>query len=182
VLSRYIKASELYDCENLVRVTADCPLVDPGIIDSLISLHEYSQADYTSNVCPATFPVGFDAEVVKTSVLKKVDQLAERKSHREHVTLFIRENTQLFKVSNLVSGLKNDSIFAKARLTLDRKEDFKALECLFKNLNDSCLFSYYKVLEIIENHKEILEINSGIDRFEGLKISTKEENRKPAWE
>jgi spore coat polysaccharide biosynthesis protein SpsF len=179
VLGRYLHAEKRYPCQNIVRITADCPLVDPGIIDSMLALHQSTGADYTSNEVPPTFPVGFDVEVVKTSVLKKVDALATLKSHREHVTLYIREHTSDFKILNLDSGLsKND-----ARLTLDRPEDYDALKALLAYFpKDEILFSFYQIMRLMRANPEIAKINSDIDRFEGLKKSIKAEKRKLKWQ
>lgn len=180
VLARYLRAEQQYPCENIVRITADCPLVDPGIIDSLLALHEATQSDYTSNEVPPTFPVGFDSEVVKAEVLRNVGQIATLKSHREHVTLYVRENTDKFKVTNLDSAIAGAK---QIRLTLDRVEDYEVLKALIEKLPaDEMLFSFYQILDIIKKFPELTHVNSGIDRFEGVKKSAKEENRKLSWE
>ncbi|GAB4268779.1 MAG: NTP transferase domain-containing protein [Candidatus Rifleibacteriota bacterium] len=179
VLDRYLKAESCFPCENIVRITADCPVVDPGIIDSLIALHEETAADYSSNEVPPTFPCGFDTEVVRADVLRKVGKIASLKSHREHVTLYIRENTKDFKIVNLDSEIQAQNV----RLCVDRPEDYEALKLLFSKFQPGeMLFSYYQILEILQRFPEILQLNSGIDRFEGVKKSAREENRKLAWE
>ncbi len=179
VLDRYILTEKLFPCENIVRITADCPLVDPGIIDAILALHEYAGTDYTSNEVPPTFPIGFDVEVVKTSILKRVDESASLKSHREHVTLYIREHVSDFSIANLESGLTEIGV----RLTLDRSEDYRALKALFEHFSsDEMLFSFYKIMDVIARHPEIIRINSNIDRFEGLKKSVAQEHRKLSWD
>jgi spore coat polysaccharide biosynthesis protein SpsF len=179
VLSRYLLAEENFPCDNIVRITADCPLVDPGIIDSILALHEATDSDYTSNEVPPTYPAGFDTEVVKTEVLRKIGEIAELKSHREHVTLYIRENTDRFKITNQTSAISKGDL----RLTLDRPEDYEALKALLAKFpTDDRMFSFYKILETLEKYPEIAGINSGIDRFEGVKKSAREESRKLAWD
>lgn len=179
VLARYLLAEQLFPCENIVRVTADCPLVDPGIIDAILALHCQAGADYSSNVVPPTFPVGFDAEAVRTFTLKKVSESAILKSHREHVTLYIREHVSDFTVVNLESGLSK----IDARLTLDRPEDYQALKTLFEHFSsDEMLFSFYKIMDVIARHPEIMQINSNIDRFEGVKKAVAQEHRKLSWD
>ncbi len=179
VLARYLLAEKMYNCDNIIRVTADCPLIDPGIIDALLSLHNCTAADYTANEIPPTFPAGFDAEVVKTSILKHVGEVASLKSHKEHVTLYIRENTNEFRVVNLDSGIDG----RKIRLTLDHPEDYEVLQQLFARFNhDDWLFSYYQIMQMIQRFPEIIALNSGIDRFEGAKKSAARENRKLAWQ
>lgn len=178
VLARFLLAQELFPCENIVRITADCPLIDPGIIDSVLALHHETGADYSSNVVPPTFPIGFDTEVIKTSVLKDVAKIAELKSHREHVTLYVRENVQKFKIVNLDSGLPDQGY----RLTLDRPEDYEALKAVFALLGTApFLASFYQIIALLEVHPEIVAINSSIDRFEGLKKTLKSEHRKMPW-
>jgi spore coat polysaccharide biosynthesis protein SpsF len=179
VLSRYLKAAELFPCDNIVRITADCPLTDPGILDGMLAVHQVASADYTANLISPTFPVGFDAEIVKTEVLKKVGKLAELKSHLEHVTLYIRENLSEFVTCNYELGKR----LPEYRLTLDRQQDYDALQALFEFIPDNdFLFSFYEVVEILRQHPEIGKINAGIDRYEGAKKSARSENRKLAWE
>ena len=179
VLSRYLLAAEKFPCENIIRITADCPLIDPGIIDTLLSLHAGSGADYTSNVIPPTFPVGFDAEVIKTSVLQNVGHVAELVSHREHVTLFIRENLDRFKTANLSYGQNYEHI----RLTLDRDNDYQLLKKVFAHFeNGPELFSFYQIMEFFEQNPDLIAINSDVDRFEGMKKSAASENRRLKWQ
>jgi len=179
VLQRYIVAASAFDCNNIVRVTADCPLVDPGILDAMLCLHHSAGSDYTSNVIPPTFPVGFDAEVVNTEILKKVDAVATLKSHREHVTMYIRENIQQFVTTNLSFGMDHDKI----RLTLDRQEDYQLLKMVFDNFAGSDgFFSIYQVLNFLAQNPELVSINSSIDRFEGMRKSAAHENRELKWQ
>lgn len=179
VLARYVAAVKKFPCENLVRITSDCPLIDPGIIDALLSLHETMQTDYTSNVIPPTFPIGFDAEVIKVSTLKLVDEMATLKSHREHVTLFVRENLARFKTANLSYGLDYHDL----RLTLDRPEDYVVLQKVFAHFVAAPeLFSFYQVMAFLQLNPEIMAINSSIDRFEGVKKSAARENRNLKWQ
>lgn len=179
VLSRFLDAEKKFPCENIVRITADCPLVDPGIIDSMLTLHNATAADYTSNVVPPTYPIGFDVEVIKANILKEIGEVAELKSHREHVTLYIRENQRKFKIFNLDSGIDN----CAERLTLDRPEDYKALQALFLHFPQTeLLFSFYRVMKTVRDNPDILEANAGVDRFEGVKKSAESEKRRLAWE
>ncbi|NCB37730.1 MAG: acylneuraminate cytidylyltransferase [Erysipelotrichia bacterium] len=179
VLARYVNVLREFPCKNIVRITADCPLTDPGIIDAMLCIHETMHNDYTSNVIPPTFPVGFDAEVIGSEVLRQVDQKAVLASHREHVTLYIRENLEEFKTANLSLG----ESFEHFRLTLDHDEDYQVLQKIFSYFRDSDgLFSLYQILGFIMKHPEIASINSAIDRFEGAKKSAAMEHRKLKWE
>lgn len=179
VLARYILAVEKFPCENLVRITADCPLIDPGIIDALLSLHLDGNKDYTANVIPPTFPVGFDAEVVKSDVLRQVGEKATLNSHREHVTLYIRENLERFAVANLSYGKNYEHI----RLTLDRDADYQLLQAVFAHFAASLpLFSFYQVMDFLLQNEHLIKINAQVDRFEGMNKSAAAENRKLKWQ
>lgn len=179
VLARYLLAIDNFPCENVVRITADCPLIDPGIIDALLALHAAGSCDYTSNVIPPTFPIGFDAEVVSSACLRRVHVEARLTSHREHVTLYIRENTEKFKTANLSFALNHEHI----RLTLDREADYRLLSEVFAHFAGSPeLFSFYQIMAFLEKNPQLLHINSGIDRFEGVKKSVAAENRILKWQ
>lgn len=174
VLARYVKAAKEFPANTIVRITADCPLVDPGTIDSLISLHNSSNADYTTNVIKPTYPTGLDAEVVSSETLFNVDQIATLKSHREHVTMYIRENLSEFKSASLEFGRNVEHV----RLTLDRQEDYEVLSAIFDLFPAGSKYpSIYEILSIVETNSELLKINSNIDRYEGMKKSAAEEDR-----
>ena len=174
VLARFIKASVRFPSKNIVRITADCPMVDPAIIDCLLALHVSGRNDYTSNVIRPAFPPGFDAEVVATETLQRVHHIASLKSHREHVTLYIRENLENFKTGSLVWTGPD----VNARLTLDRQEDYEVIRDVFDELLAAGrLFSLYQVIELVSRKPELFEKNLDIDRFEGLHKSLDAENR-----
>ncbi|MBU1109270.1 MAG: glycosyltransferase family protein [Candidatus Riflebacteria bacterium] len=157
VLSRYIKAIDTYPCQTLVRITADCPLVDPAMIDAVLALHEAMGNDYTSNVGPPNFPKGYDVEVVNADVLRRVDAIAVLDQHREHVTSYIRMIPDEFKTYGLSYGLNMPEI----RLTLDKQEDYQALQKIFELcVRQNPLCSMYQVLAFLNGHPEILAINS----------------------
>ncbi|KAF1081480.1 MAG: hypothetical protein GQF41_2286 [Candidatus Rifleibacterium amylolyticum] len=162
VLSRYIKALNAFPCVNMVRITADCPLVDPGLLDSLLYMHTSMQNDYTSNVGPPDFPKGFDIEVVRAEVLRHIDSIAELQTHREHVTLYIRERPGEFKSASMSFALEMPDV----RLTLDRPEDYQALQKIFDGLViHKPLCSIYEILAYLHEHPEILAINSAGVQF-----------------
>ena len=113
VLGRYLDCARHYDAQHILRITADCPLVDAKIIDELIDLYESVGADYGSNTLPPTFPDGLDVEVFSIETLRRCEQNVDLKSDREHVTSYIRRN---FK--NTVN-LANRTDYSNIRLTLD---------------------------------------------------------------
>jgi spore coat polysaccharide biosynthesis protein SpsF (cytidylyltransferase family) len=97
VLTRYVMAAREHDADVVVRITADCPLTDPAVVDSVIRARSDSDADYASNVEPPTFPEGYDCEVFTSACLTRVDGEATLDYEREHVTVRIREHMDEFR-------------------------------------------------------------------------------------
>ena len=91
VLERYVQAAEKSNADVIVRITGDCPLVDPVLVDECISKFKETKVDYCSNTIPSTFPDGLDIEVFKFSALKKASMDSTKLSDREHVTKYLKE-------------------------------------------------------------------------------------------
>ena len=167
VLDRYYNAcrqNEVADDDGVVRVTGDCPLIDPEIIDRVISLYADKKVDYASNINPPTFPDGMDVEVIKFSSLKKAWEEANLKSEREHVTPYIRKHTDIFTHVNL----ENDIDLTKMRLTVDNQEDFEVIEFVFNRLyKDKGIFSINEVYSLMNKNSEMFKKNSFYQRNEG---------------
>ncbi|MFZ2956797.1 MAG: glycosyltransferase family protein [Candidatus Ozemobacteraceae bacterium] len=175
VLSRYVQASTEWPCNRVIRITADCPLIDPGIIDAVVAGHISGTFDYVSNLHPPTLPIGLDTEVFSREVLQRVSTEAVLSSHREHVTLYIRENRDRFRFGNVAFGCDCSKA---ARLTLDRPEDLRFFRVFFETLGDvQAMPSIYEVLHRLAAHPELVAINSGIDRYEGARKSATGEKR-----
>ncbi|MDM3872385.1 glycosyltransferase family protein [bacterium SCSIO 12696] len=168
VLDRYYQAAQQYDPEHVVRLTGDCPLIDPELIDLTIERHIKEGADYTSNSLTPTYPDGLDVEVVKSSVLFEAWASSEKVSEREHVTLYIRNNADRYKICGLVSDTDNSSM----RWTVDEFEDFEFVNQIYKRLYASNPnFSSADVIKALEFEPELQEINSSFLRNEGLTTS-----------
>ena len=167
VLDRYFQCSLQYpQYKNIVRITGDCPLIDPKIIDQVITFFEKNNFDYASNIEKETFPDGLDVEIFKSALLKQAAQQAKLNSEREHVTLYIRKMKNI-KTGNLSS--KHD--FSHFRLTVDEKKDFEVIKFLIKNsnLNDG----YLKYISLLTKNPKIMFKNMYITRNEGLQKSLK---------
>lgn len=164
VLDRYFQAAKKFDAGTIVRITADCPLLDPAIADRLISLHFSQKADYTSNTLHPTFPDGLDAEVFSFEILEKTWTLASLKSDREHVTPYIKNRPSDFQICEL----KNDTDLSAKRWTLDYPQDLDFIKILFSNLYPiNPLFGMKEALAFLNAHPEVEQINRGIARNEG---------------
>ncbi len=162
VLERYYKAAIKYKAKNIVRITGDCPLIDPKIVDEVIINFFEKEVDYASNVNPPTYPDGLDVEVFKFSALQYAFFKARSALEREHVTSFIL-NKKNFKKFNL-RYYKNVSFL---RLTLDEKEDFYLLKKIIINFKNNIHFDLKNILDFLNKNKKIISINSHIKRNEG---------------
>jgi len=149
VLDRFYHAAKKYRGINIARITADCPLVDPKIVDDVISNFFLKNADYSSNVNPPTFPDGLDVEVFKFSVLKEAYINAKKSAEREHVTPFIINNKK-FKKFNL----KNSIDYSTLRLTLDEKKDLILIEKIIKYFRNNLNFSLKNILDLYKKKKK----------------------------
>ncbi|MDF1749145.1 MAG: aminotransferase class III-fold pyridoxal phosphate-dependent enzyme [Alphaproteobacteria bacterium] len=132
VLSRMVLAAEHTKADAIVRLTADCPVVDPNVIAQVVALFIREGVDYASNVSPPTWPDGLDCEVVSLPALQIADREAIRASDREHVTPFIRNNRARFLAANLSCPLPGMS---GLRWTVDTPDDITHLEMLFTRLS-----------------------------------------------
>lgn len=130
VLSRYYHAAKAHDASRIMRLTADCPVLDPAICSQvlLMLIHDPS-VDYASNVCPPTWPDGLDCEVFTFEALEKAFQQATNAIDREHVTSYMQNNRHLFKVANFSCPLPKAY---KYRWTVDVPEDLVFLEKLLQ--------------------------------------------------
>lgn len=170
VLDRYYQAARLVGADRIVRITSDCPLIDPIIIDEVISSHLREKADYTSNGLKETFPDGLDTEVFSFKALKTAWKNAKLKSEREHVTPYIRNNMNIFKLTNF--EYKED--LSKKRWTLDNPEDYEFIKNIYANIYfKNHLFGMKEILEFLQNNPEIEKINQNIMRNEGYLRSLK---------
>ncbi len=129
VLERYIGCAKSYKLDSVVRVTADCPFIDPWVIQEALSTIP-GDCDYASNVIDRTYPYGLDFEVVKTGVLERValaDDLQPK--HREHVTLYIREHLDKYKTHSVINPWGN---WTEHDWRLDERDDLPLLQRIYK--------------------------------------------------
>lgn len=166
VLDRYYQAAKPFNPDWVVRVTADCPLVDPNLIDEIVSIAHDREVDYVSNTLKEFFPDGQDIEVFKFSALQDAWNLSVKSSDREHVTLFLKNNSdfrggRLFKAVNV--EYKKD--FSPIRMTVDEMRDFDMMKVLITRLGYNK--SWLEYADYIVEHQLNL-INGDILRNEGL--------------
>ncbi len=150
VLERYYLAARENNLDIVVRITSDCPCVDPDIVDMLVEHHINSNSDYTSNTLTRTFPVGLDVEVISFNALKKCYYNAENDLEKEHVTMYVHNNLDSFKTEN-VNAL-NESYGPQIRITLDTEADYVLLCAVFDYLYKKDIF--FKSEDIINLFKD----------------------------
>lgn len=171
VLDRFYQAVQKIKPTWVVRVTSDCPLIDPFLVDKVLEITMAENKDYGANVIDETFPDGQDVEVFKFSALEKAWNEANKLSEREHVTPYIRNNSVL-KSGNLFSAIsyKNNIDYSKIRMTVDEQKDFELINKIIIELGTEQ--SWLEYTEYIINNK-LLEINGNIIRNEGYLKSLK---------
>ena len=177
VLDRFYQCAKIEKPEYVVRVTSDCPLLDPKLIDEILHGAISKGLDYYANIIEERYPDGQDIEVVKFSALEKAWKEAKLKSDREHVTPYIRNNSSYKGGSLFLSdnhGIKDN--FSNVRLTVDESSDLKVIEKLIMHLGDDKDWRTYTDFYI--KNQEIRKINEGIQRNEGYQKSIDEENNK----
>jgi len=171
VLSRFWHVGQQQQADVLVRLTGDCPLHDPAVIDTVVDhfLKNTKEYDYVSNVLPPTYPDGLDTEVFTFESLDGAYQNATSTIDIEHVTPYIRKGALDRGRLGNVSG---PSDFSHLRWTLDEKEDYELIRQVFEDLYPSKEdFGWLDVLAWQTQKKERLEINAKYTRNEGLHLS-----------
>ncbi|MBT5399777.1 aminotransferase class III-fold pyridoxal phosphate-dependent enzyme [bacterium] len=166
VLDRYYQASLKYKPDIVIRITADCPLIDSEIIDDVIKKYKSSNADYACNTIPPTYPDGLDVEVFSYSSLKTAWREAKTSYDREHVTSFIR-NSGNFKIKNIASSVD----YSGERWTVDESEDYKVVKSIFKYFYPRLDFSWNDVLSLTHSNPDIFLINKHLIRNEGANMN-----------
>lgn len=163
VLSRYYEAAKVFKANVVVRLTGDCPLIDPFIVDEVVKRHLNSKADYTSNTLERTFPRGLDTEVFSFKALKKACLEAKENYQREHVTPYFYLNPGIFKLQ----GIKAEEKLYRPdlRLTVDTAEDLKLIRAIYNRLGQNGrFFNTEEVVELLDVQPELVAINVHIQQ------------------
>ncbi len=174
VLDRYYQALTELSPTWVVRVTSDCPLIDPDLVDAVIKFAKVNDVDYASNVLEEHFPDGQDIEVFKFEALKKAWQEATLVSDREHVTPYIRTNST-YKGGTMFSSVNFSCFedFSHIRMTVDEPQDFDLITKLVEDLGLEETWLRY-TRHIIQNNYS--KINNNIVRNEGFLKSLKNDH------
>ena len=151
VLDRFVRVIEKFEPDIVVRITGDCPLISPSVIDRVVLRYLESGADYVSNTMTPTYPDGLDVEVVKASVLREVAGTSTDKDEREHVTLGVYRRPDVFRIANVAGEVD----LSHLRWTVDTPDDFAFVAAVYDELYPAKPdFDLADVLAYLERHPE----------------------------
>ena len=153
VAKRYLLTARKFDVENIIRITSDCPLIDPYLLDKMVKLFKKKKVNYLSNITPPTFPDGFDIEIFKTKSLEKMLNSTVSPYHKEHVTTYLR------RFEKKKYNIRNKENLSKVRLTLDYKKDLNLLRNLFSSCKSIKNYNYIKILKLIKDKPKLFNLN-----------------------
>ena len=172
VLDRFYQTARKYDVSAILRITPDCPLMDPEVagkvVDAFVT-HD-GEFDYVSNINPPTFPDGLDAEIFSFEALERSWREAQNKSEREHVTPYIRSHPEIFRLHNV----ENSEDLSSLRWTVDEVRDLNFARAVCEHFKDR-IFGMNDVLHLLKSRPELAEMNGGISRNEGYLKSLRED-------
>jgi len=162
VLDRYYQAAKTYHADIIVRVTADCPLIDAQLIDQVIGELETKNLDFAANRLPPpykrTYPIGLDVEVATAKALQDAWQNAKLPHEREHVMPYLYSGPVKYRIG-IVDAEKD---YSQQRWTVDTPEDLVFVRKVVENLKNRDNFSWRDILQVVEAHPELVEINAKV--------------------
>jgi len=178
LLDRYYNCAKKFECDPIIRITADCPFIDPKVIDSVVEKFVKNSFDYVANniekvgdnwqnsMCK--FPQGMTVEISTFVALEKAWREAKKPSEREHVFPYIQFNPKLFNISNVI----NDIDLSYIRCTVDRNEDLIFMRKLYEQFpKNNKTITINEIKKAIKNNPDLVAINNKIPFDEGYQLS-----------
>ena len=177
VLDRYYQAARQTKADVVVRITADCPVIDPALIDDVVKALLDDEYDFACNRLPApwhrTYPIGLDVEACTFKNLEKAWKKAKEPQHREHAMPYFYEGVELTRQSRTLEAgvsprgfkvalLQHITDFGEYRWTVDTAEDLEFIRQVFSRFGGRDDFSWKEVLELVHNEPKLMEINAGV--------------------
>ena len=153
VLKRFVDCAKKNSIKTIVRITADCPIIDPKLIDECIKLHFNKKSDYTTNTVRHSFPDGLDVEIINLNTLIKSQKIDKTLFSQEHVTPFIR-TSKIFKKCSY----KNSTNYANRRWTIDYLKDYYFLKKVLKYFSHNIYFSWRDLINAEKKNKNLINI------------------------
>ena len=167
VLARFLQAGRANHADVIIRITGDCPLVDPGLVDQCVRLFKEKKVDYFTNTLPPTYPDGLDIEVFTLAALERAAQESDSPYDHEHVTPYIR-NSGSFQLA----GLENKEDHSALRWTVDEQNDFDVIKNVFEHFSPDIQFSWEQVLQLQKAQPSLFASNQQLVRNEGASMGT----------
>lgn len=163
VLDRLYQAAQAHQAETIVRLTGDCPLIDPGLIDETVEAFYESNVDFAANRLPPpwtrTYPIGLDTEVCSFAALERAWNEADQPYQREHVLPYLYEEPGRFSIR----VIDHDPDYGHYRWTVDTAEDLRLVRVILQHLDDPDNFSWLDIIELFETHPELSKINAHVE-------------------
>lgn len=160
VLDRYYQAAIMYQAAGVIRITADCPLIEAEVIDKVVAAFKAQPADYASNIIERTYPRGLDTEVMTLGALEQVWRSATEPYQRIHVTPYFYQHPEQFRLLSITS----DADYSHYRWTVDTAEDLTFIQAVYAHFGGLDNFSWREVLRLMHYHPELLHLNEAIQQ------------------
>lgn len=161
VLQRYYEAARYFNAQTIIRITSDCPCISPNIISQMIESYLIKQPDYLSNTIQRSFPRGLDVEMFSFVALEQAYKNATKEYEKEHVTPYIYQNPDKFKIESFHSEIDN----IKYRWTLDTEEDWQLIEKIYSYLyKNNYIFEYEDILDLFVRYPDLIKINQHVEQ------------------
>ena len=170
VLERHYRCAEKFSLSKIIRMPSDKPLLDPEVVDKIVEVFNSNSYDYVTNFLPSTFPGGTEVEVLSFDSLKKSWEHAALPSEKEHVTNYIYNNRNDFRIFNVV----NSEDLSNFRWAVDRIEDLRLVREIISKIHKNPIL-IKDILELFKNEPNLVEINKQVDGNEGNTKSEKED-------
>jgi glutamate-1-semialdehyde 2,1-aminomutase len=167
VLDRYVQAAQKYKANIVVRITGDCPLIDPELVDECVRRFKDANADYLSNTHPPTYPDGLDIEVFTLKALEQAQRETNKLFDREHVTPYLYESLKFRQAS-----MRNDKDLSGLRWTVDEQSDFDVVTKIFEHFAQDIHFTWRQVLSLQRSQPLLFSSNQQLVRNEGAAFGT----------
>lgn len=160
VLDRYQRAAAFAGAEAIVRITADCPFIDPAVVDDVVTVLQKTGADYASNILRRTFPRGLDCEIMTADALERAWREACLPHEREHVTPYLYEHPELFHLENI----EHATDLSQFRLTVDTEEDLRLARAIYERLGKREDLPWQDITALLESDPALAQINRSIQQ------------------
>jgi spore coat polysaccharide biosynthesis protein SpsF len=158
VLDRYYQAAQAFGADAVVRITSDCPMIEPETTDKTIRAFLDRRPDYASNALQRTYPRGLDTEIMTSDALARAWMEAKEPYQRSHVTAYIYENPKKFRIVSITG----EGDYSHQRWTVDTPEDLKFIRAVYERLGNNANFCWRDVLALLECEPQLLQLNCDV--------------------